>query len=99
MQFQHYKWYKRCCKLWCTWGYNQKSAGNLSRISQIASPNVIEIASESVYGTHLRMLSKTDVRVQMDAKSGQLKNDSKIVLFSVPGDVQESANGTTINAF
>ena len=39
------------------------------------------------------MLSKTDVRVQMDAKSGQLKNDSKIEHFSAPGDVQESANG------
>ena len=35
----------------------------------------------------------------MDAKSGQLKNDSKIEHFSAPGDVQESANGTTINAF
>ena len=34
----------------------------------------------------------------MDAKSGQLKNESKRNIFSAPGDVQESVNGTTINA-
>ena len=33
----------------------------------------------------------------MDAKSGQLKNESKIEIFSGPGDAQENANGTTIN--
>ena len=44
------------------------------------------------------MLSKIDLRVHMDAKSGRLKNESKIEIFSVPGDAQESANGTTINA-
>ena len=32
----------------------------------------------------------------MDAKFGQLKNESKSELFS---DAQKSANGTTINAF
>ena len=57
---------------------------------QIAPPkDVIEIANETVYGTHLRMLLKIDVRVQMDAKSGQLKIES----------MSESANGKTINAF
>ena len=57
---------------------------------QIAPPkDVIEIANESVYGTHLRMLFKIDVKVQMDAKSGQLKIES----------MSESANGKTINAF
>ena len=35
----------------------------------------------------------------MDAKSGQLKNESKSEIFSAPGDAQESANGTTINMF
>ena len=35
----------------------------------------------------------------MDAKSGQLKSESKIEIFSVPGDAQESVNGTTINVF
>ena len=45
------------------------------------------------------MLSKSDLRVQMDAKSGQLKNESKSEIFSASGDAQESANGTTINAF
>ena len=44
------------------------------------------------------MLSKMDLRVQMDAKSGQLKK-SKSEIFSAPGDAQDSANGTTINAF
>ena len=45
--------------------------------SQIASPkDVTEIAIESVYGTHLRMLFKMDLRVQMDAKSGQSKIES-----------------------
>ena len=39
------------------------------------------------------------LRVQMDPKSGLLKNESKNELFSTPGDAQESANGTTINAF
>ena len=40
-----------------------------------------------------------DLTVQMDAKSGQLKNESKGEIFSVPGDAQESVNGTTINMF
>ena len=48
-------------------------------------PDVTEIANESVYETHLRMLSKMVLRVQMDAKSGQLKNVSKSELFSAPG--------------
>ena len=45
------------------------------------------------------MLSKMDLSVQMHAKFGQLKNESKSENFSVPGDAQESANGTTTNAF
>ena len=51
-----------------------------------------------------------DLRAQMDAKSGQLKNECKgeiqaqwfapgDVHFSAPGDAQESANRTTINVF
>ena len=40
-----------------------------------------------------------DLRVQIDAKSGQLKNVSKSELFSAPGDSQESENGTWTNAF
>ena len=36
------------------------------------------------------MLSKMHLRVQMDAKSGQLKNESKSEIFSSPGDTQES---------
>ena len=57
------------------------------------------IANESVYKTHWRVFLKMDLRVQMDAKSDQLKNQSKGELFSAPDDVQESAHGTTINAF
>ena len=45
------------------------------------------------------MSSKMDLRVQMDAKSGQLKNESKTKIFFEPGDAQQSANGTTINMF
>ena len=37
----------------------------------------------------MRTLLKMDLKVQMDAKSGQLKIES----------MSESANGTTINAF
>ena len=45
------------------------------------------------------MLSKMDLTVKMDVKSGQLKNESKSEIFSALGNAQESANGTTINAF
>ena len=48
---------------------------------------------------HSRMSSKMDVRVQMDAKLGQLKNESKTKIFGEPGDAQESSNGTAINTF
>ena len=47
----------------------------------------------------MRILSKINLRVQMDAKSGHLKSEGKSDIFSAPGDAQESANGTTINAF
>ena len=47
----------------------------------------------------LRILLKFNLRMQMDAKSGQLKTKSKNEHFSAPGDTQEKADGTTINAF
>ena len=59
---------------------------------------MIEIANERINRTHLRIHSKMDLKVQMDAKSGQLKNENKSEVFSAPDDAQESANGTTINA-
>ena len=65
----------------------------------MAPPNVIEIANERVYGMHLRMLSKIDLRVQMDAKSDQLKIKVKVKFFSAHDDAQESGNGTTMKAF
>ena len=43
------------------------------------------------------MLSKMDLRVAMDTKSGQLKNESMSELFSVLRDARESTNGTKIN--
>ena len=47
----------------------------------------------------MRMLSEMDLRVQMDAKSDQLKNKSKSKIFSALDDAQESVNATTISAF
>ena len=86
MQFQHYRWYMRWCKhFWeC-----QQSAWNYTTKSQIAPPkDVTEIANESVYGTHLRMLFKMDLRVQMDAKSGQLKFESMSSGVAPKGELQ-----------
>ena len=45
------------------------------------------------------MLSKMNLRVQMGAKSSQLKNESKSEIFIAPAYTQESTNVTTINAF
>ena len=38
------------------------------------------------------MLSKMDLRVQMEAKSGQLKNESKSEIFNAPGDANNERN-------
>ena len=75
---------------WCKhfWEY-QQSAWNYTTKSQIAPPkDVTEIANESVYGTHLRMLFKMDLRVQMDAKSGQLKIESMSSGVAPKGELQ-----------
>ena len=59
------------------WECSQQSAWNYTTKSQIAPPKyVTEIAKESVNGTHLRTLFKMDLRVKIDAKSGQLKIES-----------------------
>ena len=88
MQFQTYKWYRRWCKQF--WEFSQPSAWNYITKPQIAPPKyVTEVVNERVYGTHLRMLLKIDLRVQADAKSGQLKIQN----------MSESADGKTINAF
>ena len=39
-----------------------------------------------------RMLSKMDLRVQVDAKSDQLKNETKSEIFSAPGDANNKRN-------
>ena len=44
-----------------------------NKVTNNSPKDVTEIANESVYRMHLRMLLKMDLRVQMDAKSGQLK--------------------------
>ena len=44
---------------------------------KVAPPDVTGMKNESVYGTHLRMLSKFNLKVHMDAKSGPLRNESK----------------------
>ena len=88
MEFQHYKWYMRWCKHFreCS----QQSASNYTKKSQIGpQKDVFEIGNESVYGTRLRMLLKMDLKVQMDAKSSQLKIES----------ISGRANGKTKNAF
>ena len=43
------------------------------------------------------MLSKMELKVQTNAKFGQLKNESRSEICIAPGDVQDSENGTTIN--
>ena len=86
MQFQLYRWHMRWCKhFWdcqqSTWNYITKS--------QIAPPkDITEIANESVYETQLRMLFKMDLRVQMDAKSGQLKIESMSSGVAPKGELQ-----------
>ena len=45
------------------------------------------------------MLPKMDFMVQMNPKSGQLKNESKSELFRAPGRPQKTENGISINAF
>ena len=71
---------------WCKhfFLFCQQSAWNYIIKSQIGPPkDVMEIANESVYGTQLRILLKIDLRVQMNAKPGQLKIEN----------MGESANG------
>ena len=45
------------------------------------------------------MLSKMDLRVQMDAKSVQIKNESETEIFRAPGKAQKFVSGTTISVF
>ena len=75
---------------WCKHFWEcQQSAWNYITKSQIAPPkDVTEIANESAYGTHLRMLFKMDLRVQMDAKSGQSKIESMSSGVTPKGELQ-----------
>ena len=77
----------RWCKHFC--GCSQQSVWNYTTKSQIVPrKDVTEIANASVYGTHLRMLFKMDLRVQMDAKSGQLKIESMSSGVAPKGELQ-----------
>ena len=82
------------------WRLQSIFAWNYIRKSQIAPPNVTEVANERVYGTYVRMLSKmyqAKGAVQMDATSGQWKKKSKSGIFSALTDAQQNASGTTTN--
>ena len=69
--------------------YSQQSVWNYTTKSQIAPrKDVTEITNESLYETQLRMLFKMDVRVQMDAKSGQLKIESMSSGVAPKGEFQ-----------
>ena len=68
---------------------SEQSAWNYTTKSLIAlRKDETEIANESVYGTHLRMFFKMDLRVQMDAKSGQLKIESMSSGVAPKGELQ-----------
>ena len=69
--------------------YSQQSVWNYTAKSQIAPrKDVTEIVNESLYGAQLRMLFKMDLRVQMDAKSGQLKIESMSSGVAPKGELQ-----------
>ena len=77
----------RWCKHFC--GCSQQSVWNYTAKSRVAPrKDVTEIANESVYGTYLRMLFKMDLRVQMDAKSDQLKIESMSSGVAPKGEIQ-----------
>ena len=77
----------RWCKHFCM--YSQQSVWNYTAKSQIAPrKDVTEIVNESLYGAQLRMLFKMDLRVQMDAKSGQLKIESMSSGVAPKGELQ-----------
>ena len=59
-----------------------------NKVTNSYPKDVTEIENESVYGTHLRMLFKMDLRVQMDAKSGQLKIESMSSGVAPKGELQ-----------
>ena len=94
MQSQHYKWHIRWCKSWYSWRCSQQSNSKYTRKPQIALPNVIEIANESVYGTHLRMLLKIRLKC-----ANECKIESKSEPFSAPTCAHERAKWTMVNAF
>ena len=65
------------------------SVRNLLGTTQVApTKDVTEITNESVYGKHLTILFKMDLRVQMDAKSGQLKIESMRSGVASKGELQ-----------
>ena len=72
------------CKHFC--GCSQQSVWNYTTIAP--RKDVIENVNESVNGTHLRMLFKMDLRVKMDAKSGQLKIESVNSGVAPKGELQ-----------
>ena len=78
----------RLCKHFC--GCSQQSVWNYTTKSQIAPrKDLTEIDNESVYGTHLRMLFKMGLSVQMDAKDAQ-EGDKKDASEGLSEDMPNS---------
>ena len=59
-----------------------------NKVTNSSPKDVTEIANKSVYGTHLRMLFKMDLKVQMGAKYGQLKIKSMSSGVAPKGELQ-----------
>ena len=76
-------------------GAVNNSLGNTQKKTQIAPPNVTEIADGRVW-THLRMSSKNGLKCANKCKMWPIKNESKTKDFSAPGDAHDNANGTTM---
>lgn len=78
---------------------DHNDSNNLSELhdkfTNSSSKDVIEVVHENVCRLHLRMLFQMDLKT----KSGLLKTEGKSAFFGTFCDVQESVNGTTINAF
>ena len=109
MQFQHYRWHMPWCRHF--WDCSQQHTWNYTKKSQIAPrKDITEIANESVYGTHLRMLLRILENRLKGAKGCKIwsiknweykweckrKNDECI--WSAPDDVIQGAPDNTPGA-
>ena len=100
MQFLHYKWYIRWRKSWYTWECSQWSACNYTRKAQIAPspPRCNWDCKRDRIWNALENALKNGFKSANGCKIWPIKNENISKRFSTPVNVQESANGTTINA-